>query len=89
MTPEQRAAALVAEWDRPESTAPGLDAKFIPWIVNQIAAPIRDAERAAYERAAKEISCACLDEPECLQPHACCREDVAAILSLIDKEPAE
>jgi hypothetical protein len=84
MTPEQRAAALVAEWDRSESTAPALDAEFIPWIVNQIAAPIRDAERAAYERAAKEINCCC--KAECLTPHNCPREDVNAILALIDKE---
>jgi hypothetical protein len=55
-------------------------------LIEAVATAVRDAERAAYKRAAKEISCACLDEPECRHPHACCREDVAAILALIGKE---
>jgi hypothetical protein len=56
-------------------------------LIEAVTSAIRDAERAAFVRAAKEISCACLDKPECIHPHACCRDDVAAILALIDKEP--
>jgi hypothetical protein len=83
MTPEERAESAHSAW----RNAPHLGLAF--HIASAIRSAQRDATRAAYERAAKEISCACLDKPECLHPHACCREDVAAILALIDKEPAE
>jgi hypothetical protein len=90
MTPELRAFALA--FGQPETPAPELSPNGYPQVLvsmEKLIAAIRDAERAAYERAAKEISCACLDKPECIHPHACCREDVAAILALIDTENAE
>jgi hypothetical protein len=88
MTPEERAFALA--FGKPETPAPDLSPNGYPQVLvsmEKLIDTIRDAERAAYKRAAKEISCSCLDQPECRHPHACCREDVAAILALIDKEP--
>jgi hypothetical protein len=79
MTPELRAATVLAPLGNWFASNPK--------VVAAVASAIRDATRAAYERAAKEIACACLDKPECRHPHACCRDDVAAILALIDKEP--
>jgi hypothetical protein len=90
MTPDLRAFALA--FGQPETPAPDLSPSDYPQVLvsmEKLINAIRDAERAAYERAAKEISCACLDKPECIHPHACCREDVNAILALIDQEPPE
>jgi hypothetical protein len=84
MSPIEAAARSDAEFDgRPWSNLSRLTReRYIERATKAHSA----ATRAAYERAAKEISCACLDKPECIHPHACCREDVAAILALIDKE---
>jgi hypothetical protein len=54
-------------------------------LIDAVQSAIAAAERAAYERAAKEINCCC--KAECLTPHNCPREDVNAILALIVKEP--
>jgi hypothetical protein len=89
MTPEQRAATVLdplGNWFASN-----------PKVVAAVASAIRDAERAAYERAAKEISCGCNNAQAvvnasgaerwrlCGDP-SCGALAAASILALIDKE---